>query len=69
MRAVLDKSLFGDRVIVTQTLDGANPTAQVKRGARCGSHCNRRLQESNLAALCASDFQVSSTEMHDFLHG
>lgn len=64
MRAVLEKSLFGDCVIVTETLDGANHTAQVNLGAPCKSHFTNRLKESNLAALCTSDFQVSTTEMN-----
>ena len=59
MRTVLDKSVFGDRVIVTETLDGAYPAAQSKLGAPRGSHYAHRLQGSNLAALCKSDFQVS----------
>ena len=66
MRAVLDKSLFGDRVIVTETLDGAHPTAQSNLEAPRRSHYAHRLQGSNLAALCKSDFQVSSSEMKFF---
>ena len=67
MRAVLDKSLFSDHVIVTEVLDGRNPIAQFKPGvlgAQCGTNCSRG---SNLAALCASDFQVSSAETN-YLH-
>ena len=63
MRAVLDKSLFGDRVIVTETLDGAKHTSQFKLGGPCESRSTNHLKGSNLAALCASDFQVSSTEV------
>ena len=64
MRAVLDKSLFGDGVIVTETLDGAHPTAHSKLGVPCASRSAHCLQGSNLSALCKSDFQVSSTEMN-----
>ena len=67
MRAVFDKSLFGDNVIVTETLDGTNPIAQFKLGvpcAQCGTNCSRG---SNLAALCASDFEVSSADTN-YLH-
>ncbi len=62
MRAVLDKSLFGDRVIVTKTLDGSKHTAQFKLGGLCESRSTNHSKGSNLAALCTSDFQVSSTE-------
>ena len=62
MRAVLDKSLFSDNVIVTETLDGTNPFAQFKLGvpcAQCGTKCSRG---SNLAGLCASGIEVSSAD-------
>ena len=62
MRTVLDKSLFGDRVIVTETLDGSKHIAQFKLGGLCESRAINRPKGSNLAALCTSDFQVSSTE-------
>ena len=62
MRAVLDKSLFGDCVIVTKTLDGAKHAAQFKLEGPCKSRSTNCSKGSNLAALCSSDFQVSSTE-------
>ena len=64
MRAVLDKSLFGDRVIVTETLDGSKHTAQIKLDSPCESRSTNRSKGSNLTALCKSDFQVSPTEMN-----
>ena len=64
MRAVLDKSLYGDRVIVTKTLDGAKHTIQFKLEGPCESCSTNRSKGSNLAALCTSDFQVSSTEIN-----
>ena len=62
MRAILDKSLFGDHVIVTKTLDGAKHTTQCKLEGPCQSRSTSRSKESNLTALCKSDFQVSSTK-------
>ena len=62
MRAVLDKSLFGDHVIVTKTLDGAKHAAQFKLEGPCESRSTNHSKGPNLTALCTSDFQVSSTE-------
>ena len=67
MRAVLDKSLFGDCVIVTETLDGAKHTTQCKLEGPCESRSTNRSKGSNLTALCKSDFQVSPTEMNVLL--
>ena len=61
MRAVLDKSLFGDCVIVTKTLNGADHIAQFKLGVPCAYRRTGQRQGSNLAALCTSDLQVSFT--------
>ena len=64
MRAVLDSSLFGDKVIVTRTLDGASRTAQFKLGLSCAGRDTRHLpQGSNLAALSNSDLQVRCTQI------
>ena len=59
IRAVLDSSLFGDRVIVTRVLDGDSCAAQVKLGLPCaGTGTNCLPEGSNLAALSISNHQV-----------
>lgn len=56
MRAVLDSSLFGERVIVTRTLDGADPTTKYKPATLCAD-CQRQ-DGSNLETILTTNLQV-----------